>query len=68
MEQTPDMTTDEMIEVLKGIARDGKNGAARIAAIRELRAIGANERTPAEGFAALFAVDNPGRVKTKRVA
>jgi len=51
--KTDDMTQDEMVEVLKAIIRDGKNGAARIAAIKELRAIQGEKRPPATGFEAL---------------
>ena len=53
MESTPDMTTDEMVEVLKAIVRDGKNGAARIAAIKELRAIRGEGKPVADAFEAL---------------
>ncbi len=47
------LTEEEMVEILENIARDGKNGAARIAAIRVLREIGAGAKAPAEGFAEL---------------
>jgi hypothetical protein len=53
LEATPDMTQEEMVEVLKGIIRDGKNGAARIAAIKELRAIQGADKKPVGGFADL---------------
>jgi hypothetical protein len=53
MPKTPDMTQDEMVEILKGIIRDGTNAAARIAAIKELRAIQGGKRAPATGFEAL---------------
>ena len=55
METTPDLTEVEMVEILKTIARDGRNGAARIAAIKELRAIAGGEKPAADGFAALDA-------------
>jgi len=50
--RTPDLDTAEMVEVLKGIIRDSKNGAARIAAIKELRAI-QGDRLAVDPFAAL---------------
>lgn len=50
MEKTDDLTLDEMVEVLKAIIRDGKNGAARIAAIKELRAIQSDKQPAATGF------------------
>jgi len=53
METTPDLTEAEMVEILKDIARNGQNAAARIAAIKTLREIDDGERTPAEGFGAL---------------
>jgi hypothetical protein len=65
VDKTPDLTDEEMLEILKAIARDGRNGAARIAAIRELRAIGEGAKPASEGFAALYDVSNPGRVRTK---
>ena len=47
------LTADEMIDILEDIARNGQNGAARIAAIRTLRDIGAGEKPVAAGFEAL---------------
>jgi hypothetical protein len=52
-ERTDDMTEAEMVEVLKAIIRDGKNGAARIAAIKELRAIQGDRKPAVTGFDAL---------------
>lgn len=52
-ESTPEMTQAEMVEILKGIIRDGKNGAARIAAIKELRVIQGDAKPAATGFEAL---------------
>lgn len=46
---SPDMTVEEMKEILKSIARDGANQAARIAAVKELRSIQAGE-APSSGF------------------
>lgn len=65
VEKTPEMTDDEMLEILKAIARDGGNAAARIAAIKELRSIGRGEKTTEEGFQGLYEVQNPGRIRTK---
>jgi len=59
MEPTPDLTEVEMLEILKQIARDGRNGAARIAAIRELRAIRGGEKPSESTFARLYEVGNP---------
>lgn len=61
MDKTPDMTQDEMVEVLKAIIRDGKNGAARIAAIKELRAIQGGEKKQTSGFEALDGESVPSR-------
>jgi hypothetical protein len=54
------MTQEEMAEVLKAIIRDGKNGAARIAAIKELRMIQASEKAPVTGFDEL---DGPPKLR-----
>ena len=64
MDQTPDLTTEEMVEILKAIARDGGNAAARIAAIKELRAIRGEGKPVADAFAAL---DASARVRLKAV-
>jgi hypothetical protein len=40
MDKTPELTEAEMVEILKEIARDGSNAAARIAAIKQLREMG----------------------------
>lgn len=53
MDKTPDLTRDEMLEILKSIARDGGNAAARIAAIKELRAIEGEGKPVVDAFAAL---------------
>lgn len=47
------LTEQEMIEILEEIARSGQNGAARIAAIRQLRAMDGEVDAPVEGFEAL---------------
>lgn len=47
------MTEQEMLDILEDIARNSSNAAARIAAIKELRAIGAGQKPVLEGFAAL---------------
>jgi len=60
------LTEQEMIDILEDIARNGNNGAARIAAIKTLREIDAGQATPADGFAGLYDVSNPGRVRTKK--
>jgi hypothetical protein len=65
MDQTPELTEVEMLEILKAIARDGRNGAARIAAIRELRALQSGEAPAEDSIAKLYAVDNPGRIRKK---
>ena len=54
------LTEQEMIEILEEIARDGGNAAARIAAIKELKAF--DDGKPAdEAFAALDELE-PRRV------
>ena len=63
METTPDLTQEEMLEILKGIAREGGNAAARIAAIKELRAIQRGEQPVEETVRDLYEVSNPGRIR-----
>lgn len=46
------LTEQEMVDILEELARDGSNAAARIAAIKMLREIGAGEK-PADGFEGL---------------
>lgn len=53
---TPELTEVEMIEILKEIARDSQNAAARIAAVKELRAIAQGKKPIREGVADLYAV------------
>lgn len=65
MDRTPDLTHDEMVEILKAIARDGSNAAARIAAIKELRAINSGEKPDENVVQGLYDVSNPGRIRTK---
>jgi len=43
----------EMVDILEDIARNGNNGAARIAAIKVLREMAAGEVTSEAGFEAL---------------
>lgn len=43
----------EMINILEQLARDGSNGAARIAALKMLREIDAGEKPADDEFAAL---------------
>jgi hypothetical protein len=50
------LTEDEMVEILEEIAREGGNAAARIAAIRALREIGAGQKPVQQGFDELDAV------------
>jgi hypothetical protein len=68
MTQTPDLTETEMLEILKAIARDGGNAAARIAAIKELRAMARGEAPVVDSIAKLYEVSNPGRIRTKSKA
>ena len=65
MDTTPDLTQEEMVEILKAIARDGSNAAARIAAIKELRAIQRGEQPVEDTVRGLYEVSNPGRIRTK---
>jgi len=64
-EGTPDLTEVEMVEILKDLARNSSSATARIQAIKVLREIGSGETSTAEGFAGLYEVANPGRVRTK---
>lgn len=47
----------EAIQILEDIARNGSNGAARIAAIKQLEEMRSNEDQEPEGFEGLYAVD-----------
>jgi hypothetical protein len=62
------LSDQEMIDILEDIARNGANGAARIAAIKTLREIDAGEKPVKDGFAGLYEVDNPGRLKVKKAS
>lgn len=64
METTPELTRDEMVEILKQIARDGSNQAARIAAIKELRAIH-DGKPVTNAFSALDAGAEVRSIRTK---
>jgi hypothetical protein len=50
---TSSLTEQEMVDILEDLARNSSSATARIAAIRELRSIGAGEKPVADGFAAL---------------
>jgi hypothetical protein len=55
---TPALSRDEMVAILELIARESKNDAAKISAIRQLREMRAEEASdvdeqPKEGFDAL---------------
>jgi hypothetical protein len=67
MDKTPDLTEVEMVEILKLIAREGGNAAARIAAIKELRAIARGEKPADQTIQGLYEVSNPGRIRVKAV-
>ena len=47
------LTDDEMILILEDIARNGRNQAAQIAAIKVLREVRSGVKPVADGFAAL---------------
>jgi hypothetical protein len=68
VETTDELTETEMVEILKAIARDGGNAAARIAAIKELRAMARGEQPAEDSIAKLYEVSNPGRIRTKSKA
>jgi hypothetical protein len=68
MDTTPELTETEMLEILKAIAREGGNAAARIAAIKELRAMARGEAPAEDSIAKLYEVSNPGRIRTKSKA
>ena len=65
METTPELTETEMLEILKRIAREGGNAAARIAAIKELRTIARGEQPVEETVRGLYEASNPGRIRVK---
>jgi hypothetical protein len=65
MDITPELTEVEMVEILKLIAREGGNAAARIAAIKELRSIARGEKPAEDAVRSLYEVSNPGRIRTK---
>lgn len=54
--QTPELTEEEMVEILKAIARDGSNAAARIAAIKELRIMRGAKKPDEDDFGKLYAL------------
>jgi len=62
VDATPDLTKDERREIAKSIARDSGNDSARLAAMRYLDGLEAGAPA-ADGFAGLYEVANPGRVK-----
>lgn len=47
------LTEQEMVDILEDIARNGRNAAAKIAAIKTLREMGNGNDQPAAGFDAL---------------
>jgi hypothetical protein len=47
------LSEQEMVNILEDIARNGANGAARIAAIKVLREMDSGDVAPTAGFAAL---------------
>ena len=59
------LTDQEMVDILEEIARDGGNGAARIAAIKTLREIANGEQPAAGTFAALDELAPRRRAKPK---
>jgi hypothetical protein len=65
--KTPDLTEAEMVEILKTIAREGQNSAARIAAIKTLREIRNGEKPSDSTFAQLDELAPKRRVR-KRAA
>lgn len=65
VERTPDLTDEEMLEILKDIARHASNQAARIAAVKELRAWRRGEKPAEDDVALLYEVSNPGRVRAR---
>lgn len=53
------LSEQEMIDILEEIARDGRNGAARIAAIKTLREIRGGEKPDQGEFGKLYEVGKP---------
>ncbi len=56
---------DEMIAILEDIARNGRNAAARIAAIKTLRDMAEGEELVEDRVTSLYEVANPGRIRSK---
>ena len=55
-----------MVEILEDLARNSRSATARIAAIKVLREIrDGDQRTAESGFAKLYDVSNPGRIRAK---
>jgi len=61
------LSDQEMVDILEDIARNGRNAAARIAAIKTLREIDAGTSVTSDAFEGLYEVANPGR-KAKKAA
>jgi hypothetical protein len=61
------LSESEMIEILEDIARNGRNQAAQIAAIKVLREVRAGEKPVADGFAALDGPAAHGGARLKAV-
>jgi hypothetical protein len=59
------LSEQESIDILQDLARNSSSATARIQAIKLLREIRSGETSPADGFATLYEVANPGRLKTK---
>lgn len=57
----------EMVDILEDIARNGNNGAARIAAIKVLRDMDAGVATSQDGFDALDELAPRRTLRTKAV-
>lgn len=62
VERVP-LTVDEMVRILEEIARDGRNGAARIAAIKALREMSDGEQPSEGGFEELDGLSNVHPIK-----
>ena len=61
----PELTEQEMIEILEDIARNGGNAAARISAIKTLREMRNGVQPTAETFQRLDELTERRRFRTK---
>jgi len=57
------LSEQELIDKLEEIARDDRNRAAQLAAIKQLRSIRNGDVPEEQGPPSLYEVSNPGRIR-----